>query len=217
MDLNVMMREQAQMGLQRELDAAVTDGDIAKVTEITKKMTAMAVALAPKAAAYGDAEIKTELEKLDWFGVDPKKTGRAMVLGKDMNIKKFADAAAFAAALVKAVDAEFPAPAAAAGEGEDDDGAGGNDDGDTEDPPARKPAAQRKTDGPNEGDNNQRSNLRRQAGPWTKLSDAPAAIQKEINRTADKFAPKTKDGREKYITLALAPHYAEHVRKAGKK
>lgn len=222
MDLNVMIREQARAGLQTRLDAAVTNGDTAEATKVADEIAKLAVVAAPAAPPYGQAEIRAELEKAPWFGVDPKRTSKAIEFGKDMNLKKFATAAAFAEALVKAVDEEFKPAAAAPGAGEDEDEPGeGEGEGEGEggkdgkDPPERKPA-QRRTDGPGEGDNNQRGNTRRAAGPWAKVSDAPADVRAEIERTAGKFAPKTKEGREAFVKRALEAHYAEHQRK-GKK
>lgn len=218
-DLNVMMREQAVNGLQAVLDAAVTAGDTVAARKAADDLAKLAVSTAPKAPPYGDAEIRAELGKLDWFGVDPKKSGRVIALGKDMDPKKFSSAEAFAAALVKAVEEEFK-PA-----GKTDDEPGEEDEEDEDGDDAAKEAAaaarkaKRKTDGPSEGDANVRSGVaRRTSGPWTKLADAPTDIQKDIKRQADKFVSSTapKEQREKFIASALGSHYAAHQRK-GKK
>lgn len=235
-DLNVMMREQARAGLQTQLDAAVTNGDTAAATKIADDIAKLAVQSAPKAPPYGQAEVIAELEKLPWFGVDPKKSAKAMEFGKTMDFKKFATAAAMAEALVKAVDAEFkPAPAAGAADDAlvDEDGNPVNEDGEPVDEDgelltaeaiaARKAAAKpgkKRTDGPGENDTlNNRAAGARRTGPWTKLSDAPAAIQTEIKRSADKFisAKAPKEQRETYTARALESHYTIHQRKAGKK
>ena len=216
-DLNMMMREQARNGLQTQLDTAVTNGDAEAARKIMVDIEKLAVSTAPKAPPYGDAEIRSELNKLDWFGVDPKKSGRAIALGRDMDPKKFSSAEAFAAALVKAVEAEDkPAGKAAAAteETEEEEGEGTEETEETEERPAK---SKRKTDGPGEGDTLGRGAARAKSGPWAKLSDAPSDIQKEINRTADKFAPKTKEGREGFVNKALGAHYAEFQRKKGKK
>lgn len=204
-----MMREQARNGLQVELDTAVTNGDTAAAKVAADKIAALAVSAAPKAPTY-DALVRTELDKQEWFGTDPKRSAKAVEFGKTMDPKKFATPAAFAEAIVKAVDAEFK-PAAAADEPDDDE----PEDDAAKAAAAAKPA--RKTDGPSEGDGTQRNNIRRaSAGPWTKLSDAPSDVQKEVNRTADKFAPKTKEGRDAFVKRALESHYTIHQRKAGK-
>lgn len=218
-DLNVMMREQAVLGLQTQLDKAVTDGDTAAARKISDDLSKLAVSTAPKAPPYGQDDILAELNKQEWFGVDPKKSGRVIALGKDMNPKKFASAEAFAAALIKAVDEEFKPAGRVVAEGDDDE-PGAVDDGDDDD---TKPAAgekkPRKTDGPSESDANQRTATRRISGPWLKLSDAPADVQKEVKRTADKFVPAAapKEQREKFVTKALESYYAAHQRAKGKK
>lgn len=218
-DLNMMMRDQARMGLQTQLDKAVTDGDTEAARKVTDEIAKLAVQTAPKAPPFGDTEIRAELDKQAWFGTDPKRSAKAVEFGKTMDPKKFATAEAFTAAIVKAVEEEFkPAgTGAAASENEEED-----EDGEEEDEDATKAAAAaakkaRKTDGPSEGDATGRTTVRRSAGPWVKLSDAPADVQKEVNRTAEKFAPKTKEGREGYIKKALEAHYAAHQRTKGKK
>jgi len=216
-DLNVMLREQATLGLQRELDAAVTNGDTEAARKASEKLALLAVQSAPKAPPYGDAEIRAELNKLDWFGVDPVKSGRVIQLGKDMDPKKFPSAEAFAAALVKAVEIDGkPAAPKKDGEGGEDEDEGEEDENEGEDEPKKK---QRRTDGPGEGDNTQRATGRRTSGPWSKLSDAPANVQAEIKRQADKFVPANapKERREGYITRALASHYNAHQLSKGKK
>jgi hypothetical protein len=213
MDLNMMMREQARNGLQTALDAAVTNGDTAEAKKVADQIAALAVSSAPKAPPYGNDEVKAELNKLDWFGVDPKKSARAIELGKHMDLKKFATAELFAAALVKAVEDEGKPASQAAGTDDEED------EKEDDEKPAVGENKPRRTDGPGEGDANQRSNLRRTSGPWAKLSDAPADIQKEIKRSADKFvsvnAPK--EQRESYIKRALESHHAIYQRTKGKK
>jgi hypothetical protein len=217
-DLNVMLLEHARSGLQTRLDTAVTNGDTEEARKITAEMVKLEATTAPKPAAYGDAEIKAALEaKADWFGVDPRKSGAAIRLGKDMNPKKFPTADAFADALMKAVEEEFKPSSGKGAEAETDPDADPEAETDPDADPEAKPAPKAKrTDAPNENDT---AGARRRAasGPWTKISDAPADIQKEIRRTADKFAPKTKEGRENYITRALEAQYAQHQRTKGKK
>jgi len=215
-DLNVMLLEHAKTGLQTELDAAVTNGDTEAARKVADKISALNSAAAPKpSTAYGDAEIRAELNKLPWFGVDPKKSGRTIELGKTMDPKKFGTAAEFTAALVKAVDEEFkPAVKESDSEGDEEDEA------ENEGEPGPKPVKKtRASDGPADGDA-AGTRTRRTSGPWVKMSDAPADVQKEINRTADKFAPKTpsvKEGREKFVMKALAAHYSSAQLAKGKK
>ena len=213
-DLNVMMREQARNGLQAQLDAAVTNGDTAAATKIAEDISKLAVSAAPKAPPYNDADIRAQLEKTEWFGVDPKKSAKAVEFGKTMDVKKFANAEAFTAALIKSVEAEFAPVPPKAEETDEEETDEEETDEEREAAEAAK-AKKRKTDGPGDGALGTRA--ARTTGPWVKITDAPAEVQKEIKRTADKFAPKTKEGREGYITKALEAHYAEHQRKKGKK
>jgi len=218
-DLNIMMREQAKAGLERELAEAVTNGDTEAAKKVTDKIAALAVASAPTAPPYGQEAIRAELGKAEWFGVDPEKSALAMEFGKTMDPKKFATAADFAATLIKAVEAKFAKPAPKGEEGEDGGDAEGEDGGDEDGQPARSATKTKKTDGPGEGEATVRGTTRRTTGPWTKLSDAPADVQREINRTADKFAGTgegNKAKREAFVTRALDSHYAAHQRK-GKK
>ena len=213
-DLNVMLLEQARNGLQAELDTAVTNGDTEAARKVAAKISDLNGAAAPKpSTAYGDAEIRAELNKLPWFGVEPKKSGRTIELGKTMDPKKFGTAVEFTAALVKAVEEEFK-PAAAASE--DEGGEEGEDELGEEAGKEKPPKKPRASDGPADGDTGG-TRTRRTSGPWLKMSDAPADVQKEINRTADKFAPKTKEGREKFIVKALESHYSRAQIAKGKK
>jgi hypothetical protein len=213
-DLNVMLLEQARNGLQAELDAAVTNGDTEAARKVAAKISDLNGAAAPKpSTAYGDTEIRAELNKLPWFGVDPKKSGRTIELGKTMDPKKFGTAAEFTAALVKVVDEEFKPAAAAPPEGETDEEREAREEAEAAAAKEKKPRA---SDGPNDGDSSG-TRQRRTSGPWLKISDAPADVQKEIKRTADKFAPKTKEGREKFVEKALEAHYSKAQLAKGKK
>lgn len=213
----MMMRQQALSGLNAQLDNAVTNGDAEAARKITADIVKLEVSAAPKAPPYGDVEIKAELDKQPWFGTDPKRSSKAVEFGKTMDPKKFATAAAFAEAIVKAVDEEFKPAVVAPKEGDEDEDENPKDkDGEGDDnDPARK-LKPRRTDAPREGETLGAPVRRTTSGPWTKLSDAPSDVQKEINRTADKFAPKTKEGRAAFITKALGPHYTAHQRAKGK-
>jgi hypothetical protein len=215
-DLNVMLLEHAKAGLQTELDAAVTSGDTEAARKVADRISALNSASAPKpSTAYGDTEIRAELNKLPWFGVDPKKSGRTIELGKTMDPKKFGTAAEFTAALVKAVDEEFKPAVKEPPEGETDDEREAREAEEAE-AAAAKLKKTRASDGPADGDAGG-TRTRRTSGPWAKTSDAPADVQKEINRTADKFAPKTKEGRELFVAKALAAHYSKAQIAKGKK
>ncbi len=217
-DLNVVLLEHAKSGLQTELDTAVTNGDTEGARKIADKISALNSAAAPKpSTAYGDTEIRAELNKLPWFGVDPKKSGRTIELGKTMDPKKFGTAAEFTTALVKAVDEEFKPAVKEPPESETDEEREAREAEEAEVADAAKEKKKpRASDGPADGDASG-TRTRRASGPWTKMSDAPADVQKEINRTADKFAPKTKEGREKFVAKALEAHYAKAQLAKGKK
>lgn len=221
-DLNVAIREQAVLGLQTQLDNAVTNGDAVAARKIADDLAKLAVSTAPKAPPFTGRDVYAVLDsKAPWYGIDPKKSAKAEELGKSMMMAKFPSAEAFADALIKAVDDEFkPASGRTVAEGDDDGEGGAADEGEDDAEPAPAPAPKpRKTDGPGEGDGTQRPVVRRTTGPWTKLADAPADIQKEVKRQTDKLvsASAPKEQREKFIRGALEAHYAAHVRAKGKK
>ena len=220
-DLNVMLLEHAKSGLQAELDTAVTNGDTEAARKAADKIAKLETATAPRPSiGFGDVEIRAELNKLPWFGVDPKKSGRTIELGKTMDPKKFNNAVEFAAALVKAVDEDLKpvGNAKEPPENETDEERETREAKEAEEA-ASKEKKPRASDGPADGDASG-TRARRTSGPWVKMSDAPADIQKEINRTADKFAPKTpsvKEGREKFVAKALEAHYSKAQLAKGKK
>ena len=208
MDLNMLMREQALSGLQVALDTAVTNGDTVAARKAADDIAKLTVQTAPKAPPFGQAEITAELDKQPWFGVDPKRSKTAVDLGKTMDPKKFATAAAFAEALVKAVDEEYKPAADPKDEG---------DEPEPEDEPTEKAKPKvRKTDGPEDVGARRTA---RSSGPWSKMPDAPADVQAEIKRAAAKFVPAaaTKEQRESFTAKALESHYAAHERAKGKK
>lgn len=217
-DLNVMIREQAMTGLQSALDVAVTNGDTVAARKISDDIAKLTVSTAPKAPPYGDAEVRAVLDKQEWFGTDPKRTAKALEFGKTMDLKKFATADALAAAIVKAVDVEFPPPAAAGAdeETEEERGAREAEEAETAAAAAKKPP--RRSDGPTEAEAGAAARAVR-AGPWTKLSDAPADVQAAIKRQADKFVPAgaPKEQREGFVTRSLESHFQIHQQRKGKK
>lgn len=214
-ELNTMLREHALTGLQAQLDAAVTNGDTVAARKASDEISKLAVSTAPKAAPFGQPEIMASMEtKAPWFGIDPKKSAKALEFGKTMNLKKFATAEAFADAVIKAVDEEFKP--ATGGTSEEEPGEEEEPAEEEEEPGEKKPTAKRRTDAPGEGEAAGRA-TRSKSGPWTKLSDAPGDVQKDVKRAADKFAPKTKEGRTAFETKALEAHYAAFQRTKGKK
>jgi hypothetical protein len=223
MDLNMMLRQTARSGLEDKLAQAVVDGDQEAAKKIAKEMSDLELQTAPKAPPYGDAEIRAELNKLPWFGVDPRKSAKAMQYGKDLDPRKFSTAEAFAKAVADAVAEDFKPASEMAPKDEEDDGEGegegedGENDGEAEgegkdgkDKPGRP---RKRTDGPGESDADG-SRPRRASGPWKKMSDAPPAVQAEIRRTMTKLlgARTTENQRKAFETRALESHYAAQQR-----
>lgn len=221
-DLNMMMRTQALAGLNGQLDVAVTNGDAEGARKIAADIAKLEVSTAPKAPPFGQADITAELDKQPWFGTDPRKSRTAVDLGKTMDPRKFPTAAAFAEALVKAVEEEFKPVAAAENDPAEDETDEERDAREAKEAEAAaKTAAKlRRTDGPGDRDAlGAGTGTRQSSGPWAKLPDAPAAVQKEIKRQADKFVSSNapKEQREKFIAHALGSHYTAHLRAKGKK
>jgi hypothetical protein len=224
MDLNVMLRQTARSGLEAKLAQAVVDGDQEAAKKIAKEMSDLELQTAPKAPPYGDAEIRAELNKLPWFGVDPRKSAKAMQYGKDLDPRKFTTAEAFAKAVADAVAEDFKpvfetlpkdeeGNGEGEGEGEEGDGEGEGEGEDGKDKnKSSKP--RKRTDGPDESDTDGSRPRRTAAGPWKKMSDAPPAVQAEIRRTATKLlgARATEDQRKVFEARALQGHYAAHQR-----
>jgi hypothetical protein len=224
MDLTTMMRDQAKAGLQTQLDAAVADGNAEQARKITDQIAALAVQTAPKAAPYTNQDVwKAAEAKAPWLGVDPKKSATANEFAKTMNPAKFATAEAMADAVIKAVEEEYKTTTTVVKEpleNETDEEREAREAEEAEAAAAEAEAEKkrtRRTNGPEPMGAG--TNRRASAGPWTKLGDAPADVQKEIKRTADRFVPANapKEQRERYIATALGSHYAAHQRKAGKK
>lgn len=226
MDLTTMMRDQAKAGLQARLDQAVADGNAEAARKISDEMATLAVQTAPKAAPFTSADVwKAAEAKADWLGIDPKKSALANEFAKTMNPARFKSAEDMAAAVLKAVEDETkPAGTTEKKEPPENETDEERETREAEEAAAAEEAeagktkpATRRTNGPDAtGAGN---NRRAASGPWTKLSDAPADIQKEVRRAADRFVPAKapKEQRERYIITALASHYAAHQRKTGKK
>jgi hypothetical protein len=214
-----MMREQLSSNLNAQLDSAVTAGDIAAARKASDSLSKLAATTAPAGPVvkFTAADIRKELEaKAPWFGIDPRRSSKVLEYGKMMDSNRFDNAAKFAEALIAAIDEEFP-PAGGRRQEADDaggDAGGDNDDAGGADDTAAKPA-RKKTDAPSAGDAGAaRRSSGAGSGPWAKLSDAPANVQKDIERTLDKYCRNgTKEQREQFTKDALATHYAAHQRK----
>jgi hypothetical protein len=206
-DVETLIRQQQRNSLVHALDSAVQVGDINAARNATRQLSELAITEAKKTTpAFTNTDIRDVLKtKAPWFGVDPRRSAKAVEFGKNMEPTAFKSAEEFADELIKAVEDEF--------DPKDEEEEEANDD--PEDEP--KKAARKKTDAPS--DNAARAIPRRSSsGPWLKLSDAPKETADIIRASADKFTRNaTKEQRQKYIETALSTAYAADQRTKGKK
>lgn len=212
-DMATLMRNQLNASLTNQLNAAVQAGDIAAAHAATKSIAELAVSSVPQQAAatgpkFSNDDIrKTMQAKAAWFGIDPRRSAKAVEFAKNMEPSAFETVEKFSDALIKAVDDEFkPTTEKADKEAEED----------IEEEIEEKPSvARKKTDAPT-GDTGRSGTAGKSSGPWGKLSDAPKETADLIKRQAEKFA-RTEEARKKFIMTALGVAYADHQRKAGAK
>jgi hypothetical protein len=201
-DVEALIHSQQQNMLAHALDSAVQAGDINAARNATRQLSEIAIKQAKKVAPqFTNSDIREVLKtKAPWFGVDPRRSAKAVEFGKNMEPQSFKSAEEFANELIRAVDEEFETVTE---ETEDEE---------IEEP---KKVARKKTDAPSE---TVRAIPRRSNGPWTKLGDAPKDIADQIKVSADKFTRNaTKEQRDKYIATALGTAYAADQRTKGKK
>lgn len=213
-DLATMMRDQLQTNWKSVLDTAVQNGDVESARKASDQLALLATAAAPKPTgpAFNEADIRKVMEtKAPWFGVDPRKSAKAVDYAKSMHMNRFQSADAFAEALIKAVDAdEKPAPTAAESSENPENPESSENPENPEEPATPR---QRKTDAQPEL---RQGTIRRGSatGPWAKLADAPKDVADTIRKQTDKFARNaTKEQREKFQQDALASAYRAHQRK----
>lgn len=213
-NLEQMLRSQLQAGLVYKLDSATQAGDIVAARKAAQELSEFAVKnTPPNMQQFTNADIRASLKvKAPWFGVDPRRSAKAVELGKNMEPESFKSADEFADALIKAVKKDYVDEA-----DEEVDEADETDEADEEEEEKEeKKAARRKTDAPS--DSTRRAVPRRSSGLWTKLTDAPKEIAQQIKASADKFTRNaTKEQREKYIATALGAAYTADQRSRGKK
>lgn len=208
MDMATLLRTQLNHTLTNQLNQAVQAGDIQAAHAATKQIAELAVATTapPKAAEgpkFSTEDIKKTMNaKAPWFGVDPKRSAKAVEFAKNMEPTAFKTVEEFADTLIKAVDEDF-APAKQEEVEE------------TEDEEKKEPVARKKTDAPS-GDTGRSAISSRSSGPWAKLSDAPKETADLIRKQADKFV-RDEDKKKVYIATALGVAYADHQRKTGAK
>lgn len=209
-NLEVMLKNQMQANLTHQLDSAVQAGDIQAARKATEQLQQFALQNKPaNTPQFNNADIRASLKtKAPWFGVDPRRSAKAVEFGKNMEPESFQTADAFAEAIVKAVEEDFKP-----NDKPDDDE---EEEEQEEEEEEGKKVARKKTDAPS-GDG-ARAVPRRTSGPWVKLGDAPKDIAQQIKASADKFTRNaTKEQREKYIATALGTAYAADQRSRGKK
>jgi hypothetical protein len=206
-NLETIYHNQMQANLVHALDSAVQVGDINAARKATQGLSELAITQAKNAnPQFTNADIRAALKvKAPWFGVDPRRSARAVEFGKNMEPQSFKSADAFADELIRAIAEEFemeePEPE--------------EDDEEKEENKENK-IARRKTDAPS-GEIT-RAVPRRSSGPWAKLSDAPKDVADTIKNAADKFTRNaSKEQREKYIATALGTAYAADQRSRTKK
>jgi hypothetical protein len=225
-DLATMLRNQMQQTLQNSLDTAVQAGDINAARNATKQILDLNLAEARSGSAAKKVPSKDEIKaavaaKADWFGVDPRKTAKAVELGKMMDPERFDSAEAFATALLKSLDDEATA-AAAAGKSDDEDGDDDEDDGKdgAEDEGERQPRKRKNaTERPELGAGGApavTSNLRR-AFESGDIKALPRAAQDSIKKSADKLARNADEkGRKTFIANAVKAHARAELIASGK-
>jgi hypothetical protein len=212
-DLEQLYKTQMQLSLSQQLDSAVQAGDINAARRATQQISELAIQNSKTASpAFTNADIRASLRiKAPWFGVDPRRSVKAVEFGKNMDPTSFKSADEFAEKLVEAVEEEFEDEEKPRRQQIEDD------DDSPEDEEPEKRAARKKTDAPSSG--GARAIPRRSSsGPWMKLSDAPKEIAQQIKTSADKFTRNaTKEQRDRYIATALGTAYAADQRTRGKR
>jgi hypothetical protein len=196
-DLEVMLRNQVHANLTHALDSAVQAGDIKAAREATQRLQDFALKTIKSAPVqFTNTDIRAAIKaKASWFGVDPRRSAKAVEFGKNMEPESFKSAEDFAEAVIEAVEDEFEA-----GDRPDEEKE------EKEEKEERK-TERRKTDAPSTEGN--RTSSRRTSGPWIKLADAPKEISDQIKSAAEKFTRNaTKEQKDKYIATALGTAYA---------
>lgn len=214
-NLETMLRSQLQANLVYKLDSATQAGDIVAARKAAQELSEFAVQhKSANKPHFDNADIRTALKaKAPWFGVDPRRSAKAVEFGKNMEPESFKSADEFAEKLIKAVEKDYKKEE---DEEDDDDDEEVDEEESEEEEKEEKKIARKRTDAPS-GDA-RRVVSRRSSGPWTKLSDAPKDIAQQIKASADKFTRNvTKEQREKYITTALGTAYTADQRTRGSK
>lgn len=234
-DLATMLKQQMQNTLTAQLDSAVQAGDIAAARKAAQAVSELAVASVPRTSGKSvpttDAIKAALMAKADWFGVDPRKSAKAVELGKMMDPSRFETAEAFADSLLKEIEKDEKAA------GKDDDNEDGEDDenqdgedGESEDAEAEAAAEKRREarrndkrrDGTagrelNVGGRSAPGNSLRQAFETGDIKHLPRSVADEIKKTADKFARNaTKEQKAAFIKNAVTARARADLISSGK-
>jgi len=213
-DLEQMLKNQVQANLTYALDSATQAGDIQAARKAAQQLQEFALSTVKPADApsFTNADIRTAIKaKAPWFGVDPRRSAKAVEFGKNMEPQSFKSAEEFAKAIIEAVEDDFKPP-----EEDDEKEEYEKEDEEEDDEKEEKKVARKKTDAPSSSMS--RAVPRKSSGPWTKLSDAPKEVADTIKKASDKFTRNaTKEQRQKYVETALATAYAADQRSRGKK
>lgn len=213
-NLEVMLRNQVNANLNHALDTAVQAGDVQTARKVTQQLQQLALetSKSPDVPKFSNNDIRAALKsKASWFGIDPRRSAKAVEFGKNMEPQSFPNAEAFAEALIKSVNEEYKTNEPKESDEEEPE----LEEPENEDKSEKKPERKR-TDAPSgEG---VRAIPRRTSGAWTKLSDAPKEIADTIRSAAERFTRNaTKEQKEKYIVTALGTAYASDQRSRVKR
>lgn len=224
-DLATMLRQQLQNNLQASLDSAVQAGDINAARKASKDILDLNLAEARASTAVKAAPTKDEIKKAvtakaPWFGVDPKKSAKALELAKMMDPERFETADAFADALLKSVAEDEAGTGKAADEDDEDEDSEDDEDAEAARREARRKNRQNKTPGTELAEGGRgaggSSNLRR-AMETGDIKSLPKDAADEIKKSASKFASRgNEEQRKAFIVNAVKARARSELIAAGK-
>src|SRR5215471_2145925 len=240
-DLNTILRQQMQNNLTAALDQATQAGDIQAARKAAQQLAEFSVASAaaapkPPKKPMTVEEIKKALtDKVEWFGIDPRRSAQIVELGKMMDPERFETPEAFAAALIKEYekdakrhsgpkdpeDDENDSDSDNENEESDEDNENDEDEGETmqtqrreaQRPARRNGSAQTEL---NAGSRSTGNNLRR-AFETGDIKHLPRAAASDIRNSADKMARNaTKEQRALFIQNAVKARARSDLIATGK-
>lgn len=207
-DLATLLKQQMEGTIARSLDAAVASGDTQAARAAAKQFADLQVASVPKTSPAKKPptsdEVKAALSaKLDWFGIDPRKSAKIAEIGRNMLPERFDTAEAFADALIKTYNDEEKAANKTT---EEEEEPAEEEAVEEEEPAERKPARRNGTQQPELNAGARQtvgSNLRR-AYETGDIKFLPRAAADDVKRSASKFAANSTDKqKEAFIRNAV--------------